>query len=135
MNKIKIKKTVESLIETFLMINFLDNFELDFSLIMLNFKLFDKDLFFNFIDLKSTKLLDIEATYWLKKIEWSQLINKRSLTWKALTSNEKAKILDINSARSLIVNQPLVVKRPVIKYGKEIIVGFSEKNFKEFFGK
>jgi Spx/MgsR family transcriptional regulator len=90
---------------------------------------------FNFIDLKSTKLNDIEATYWLKKIEWSQLINKRSLTWKALTNNEKAKILDINSARSLIVNQPLVIKRPVIKYGKELIVGFSEKKFREVFEK
>ena len=87
---------------------------------------------FNFVDLKLTKLHEDEITNWLKKITWSQLINKNSLTWRALKEEEKVKIIDNESAKKLIIKHPLVMKRPIIKFEKDILVGFSEKKLHHF---
>ena len=87
---------------------------------------------FNFVDLKLTKLHEDEITNWLKKITWSQLINKNSLTWRTLKEEEKVKIIDNESAKKLIIMHPLVMKRPVIKLEKDILVGFSEKKLHHF---
>ena len=88
---------------------------------------------YHFIDLKSRKLKDAEINIWLKKISWNKIINKNSSTWRALTDDEKLKIVDCKSAKNLIIKQPLVMKRPIIEFGQQLIVGFSEKNFEDTF--
>ena len=90
---------------------------------------------YKFFDLKSTKLHDAEVSNWLKKILWSELINKKSATWRALSEDEKERVKDSKSAKNLFIIQPLVMKRPIIKFIEIIIVGYSVKNFENNFGK
>ena len=90
---------------------------------------------YKFFDLKSTKLHDDEVSNWLKKILWSELINKKSATWRALSEDEKERVKDSKSAKNLFIIQPLVMKRPIIKFREMIIVGYSVKNFENTFGK
>ena len=65
----------------------------------------------------------------IANIEITQLINKRSTSWKKLSNKEKLaeKKLDLIE---LLLKNPTIIKRPIIKSKDKYLVGFSEEKFK-----
>lgn len=67
---------------------------------------------------------------WFKSVGWESLVNRRSTTWRQLTDAQKENI-DEQSAAVLLLDNPTLIKRPVLENDSGIIVGFSETSYQE----
>ena len=65
----------------------------------------------------------------IENIEIKLLINKRSTSWKKLSNKEKLVEKKLNLIELLIKN-PTIIKRPIIKSKDKYLVGFNEEKFK-----
>jgi Spx/MgsR family transcriptional regulator len=64
---------------------------------------------------------------WLQTIGWERLLNRQGTTWRKLDEAAKAAVVDARTARSLMLEQPSVIKRPVVDWGGGASsVGFDE---------
>ena len=89
---------------------------------------------FQFHDLREDGL-DIQMLdRWTKRIGWERLLNKQSLTWRKIPEVDRN---DMSRDKALVamLDNPTLVKRPVIESKKFISVGFSEKRFSDFIDK
>jgi Spx/MgsR family transcriptional regulator len=65
----------------------------------------------------------------LKQVDIETLINKRGTTWRKLSDEEK-EIKTKTQAVELMVENPTIIKRPVLEANKKVYVGFSNENYK-----
>jgi len=66
---------------------------------------------------------------WLKKVDWTTLLNQRSRTWRELKDNDKEN-LNADKAIRIMLNHPSIIKRPVLVTNSDIAVGFDEKVYR-----
>ena len=71
---------------------------------------------------------------WAGQVGWEKLLNKRSLTWRKVPEADRGD-LSREKALRLLLDQPTLLKRPVIEGQRYTAVGFSEKRFTEFLAK
>lgn len=91
----------------------------------------EHDIEFRFHDVRDDGL-DIQMLErWAGRIDWTKLVNKRSLTWRKIPEVDRAD-LDRDRALALLLDQPTLLKRPVLESEKFLAVGFSEKRFADF---
>ncbi len=69
---------------------------------------------------------------WLKQIEWETLLNMRGTTWRKLSDAQKNGI-NKSTVLALMLEQPAIIKRPVLTVENKIFVGFKEDKYKEIF--
>jgi len=65
---------------------------------------------------------------WFEAVDWESLVNKRSTTWRQLDDAQKEELSE-QSARGLLLENPTLIKRPVLDNGISILVGFSEESY------
>lgn len=65
----------------------------------------------------------------LKQVDVDILINKRGTTWRKLSDEEK-EIKNKTQAVNLMVENPTIIKRPVLDVNKKVTVGFSDESYK-----
>ncbi len=71
--------------------------------------------------------LDLQRlSFWLARVPWDSLLNRRGLAWRRLDAERRAAVTDQASASELMLSEPLLVKRPVLQMPDQIVVGFSE---------
>ncbi len=72
------------------------------------------------------------VTTWTKQLEWETLLNTRSTTWRKLPDAQKD---NINKSRAiaLMLEQPAMIKRPVLTVKNRVYVGFKDDTYKEIF--
>lgn len=90
---------------------------------------------FHFHDFKKAGLTAEQAQAWLKDVERDVLVNRKGTTWRALPDERKAAITDDAAAVALMVENPSVVKRPVLFDGKQYHVGFKADQYQHIFEK
>ena len=62
---------------------------------------------------------------WLQAAGWEVLLNRKGTTWRKLDPAIQAGVTDARSARALMLDQPSVIKRPVVEWDDGCItVGF-----------
>jgi arsenate reductase len=89
---------------------------------------------FRFHDVRDDGL-DIQMLErWSSRIDWTKLLNKQSLTWRKIPEVDRNGITK-SKAFSLMIDNPTLVKRPVLESEAFIAVGFSEERFAEFLSK
>lgn len=88
---------------------------------------------YSFQDYRNPGLSTEELTGILKLIDLSEIVNKRSTSWRALSDSEKEAVLVPETAIVILQAHPTLVKRPLIVDGNRAIVGFSEANFEKAF--
>lgn len=94
----------------------------------------NKDIEHRFHDLRDDGL-DIQMLErWVERIGWEKLLNKRSLTWRKIPEVDRVGMTK-NRAFALMLDQPTLMKRPVLESPRFIAVGFSEKRFSAFLEK
>ncbi len=77
--------------------------------------------------------IDVEqVTQWVENLGWESLVNKRSTTWKGLAEDTKAALND-QSVVSLILEQPTLIKRPLLEQKGALSVGFKAPQYEEIF--
>ncbi len=65
----------------------------------------------------------------LKQIDIEVLINKRGTTWRKLSDEEK-EIKNKTQAVELMVENPTIIKRPVIVVKNKYHIGFKDEQYK-----
>lgn len=65
---------------------------------------------------------------WLKQVDWSDLLNQRSRTWRELGDDLKQN-LSKDKAIKLMIDNPTIIKRPVIVTGKVCMIGFNKDEY------
>ena len=93
--------------------------------------LIEHNIEFRFHDLRVDGL-DIQTLErWADRIGWEKLLNKQSLTWRKIPEVDRA---EISRSRALgtMIEQPTLIKRPILESDRFIAVGFSEKRFADF---
>ena len=79
--------------------------------------------------------LDIQMLErWSSRIEWERLLNRKSLTWRNLPEASR-RDMNKDKAFAVMLDQPTLVKRPVLEHPAFFAVGFSEKRFTDFLKK
>jgi len=72
----------------------------------------------------SSKIID----RWLVAMDWTDIINRRSTSWKALSEDARAS-MDAQSAIAAAVSSPTLIKRPVLEGPDVLEFGFSESRY------
>ncbi len=86
---------------------------------------------YEIFDFKTEKLSCDTISRWLTKIDMKTLFNARSTTYRNLKLGE----LNLNEEEQekWLCKENLLIKRPVIEYKDEVIVGFKEEIYTRIF--
>ena len=89
---------------------------------------------YEFHDYKKAGLSPELADTFLQNIELEQLINKRGTTYRALDDATKTKIsaLDKAVAKQVMLDNPSIIKRPVLEKDGEYLLGFKAEQYQDF---
>ncbi|SMN01806.1 FIG138056: a glutathione-dependent thiol reductase [uncultured Candidatus Thioglobus sp.] len=79
---------------------------------------------FEFIDFRQTPIDTQTLQSFIDGVGWDKLINKRSTTYRNLSDNDKQ-----NITIQLTLDNPTLIKRPVLVMENGIMVGFCEKTY------
>lgn len=89
------------------------------------------DLAYELFDFKTQELPCEKIAYWVSKVGIKTLFNARSTTYRNLKLKELN--LDEKQQQEWLCKENLLIKRPVIEYNDEVIVGFNEELYKRSF--
>lgn len=89
----------------------------------------------NFHDVKKAGIDRVMLTSWMQQIDWNVLLNRKGTTWRGLSDERKAMVIDAESAATLMLEQPSIIKRPVLVLAEQTVVGFSEPLYASLFKK
>jgi len=91
----------------------------------------EHDIEFRFHDVRDDGL-DIQMLErWSQRLDWTKLLNKKSLTWRKIPEVDRNGMTK-DRAFALMLDQPTLIKRPVLESPHFMAVGFSEKRFSAF---
>ncbi len=85
-----------------------------------------------FHDLRTDGLEPERLQRWLDTLGWEQLVNRRGTTWRKLSETQRAD-LDSAKAKSLLLANPTLVKRPVLEHGDRYHLGFTAATYAGIF--
>lgn len=94
----------------------------------------DAGVAFDFHDFKKQGLDEATVKAWLKDVDWEVLVNRKGTTWRALPDERKAAVTDAASATALMLENPSVIKRPVLVGAGKTQVGFKPDMYAQLFG-
>ena len=78
-----------------------------------------------FVDFKKGGVPAARLDAWLASVGWELLLNRNGTTWRKLADGVHEAVVDSASARTLMLDQPSVIKRPVVEWhDARITVGF-----------
>ena len=65
---------------------------------------------------------------WVEALGWEVVLNRAGTTFRGLPDAKK-KHLDAKKALALMLDQPSMIKRPVLERGETLLVGFSPEKY------
>jgi arsenate reductase (glutaredoxin) len=83
---------------------------------------------YDFHDYKESGIGSAKLEAWMKVVGWEVLLNRAGTTFRKLPDDAKAG-LDERKALRLMLDQPSMIKRPVLERGKTLLVGFNPEKY------
>jgi arsenate reductase (glutaredoxin) len=83
----------------------------------------DHGVKYSFHDYKASGIDAASLARWSKLVGWETLLNRSGTTFRKLPEAQKAD-LNERKALALMLEQPSMIKRPVLEMGARIVVGF-----------
>jgi Spx/MgsR family transcriptional regulator len=81
-----------------------------------------------FHDYKTVGIERERLERWAREVGWETLLNRAGTTFRKLPDNDKAAITE-KKAIALMLEQPSMIKRPVLEAKGELIVGFKPETY------
>lgn len=81
---------------------------------------------YQFHDIKKTGITIEQLNSWAQQTGWEKLLNRKGMTWRQLSDDIKASIITPTSAIALMCEKTSLIKRPILTYQQQILVGFDE---------
>jgi len=76
----------------------------------------ERGVAYRFHDFKKQGVPEAELDQWLDSIGWEALVNRRGTTWRKLDEAARNAVVDAASARSVLLANPSLIKRPVVRW-------------------
>jgi Spx/MgsR family transcriptional regulator len=86
-----------------------------------------------FHDYKKEGVTADRLQMWASETGWEALLNRSGTTFRKLPESAKSG-LDLPKALALMVEQPSMIRRPVVEHGGKLLVGFKEAEWEDAFG-
>jgi len=83
-----------------------------------------------FHDFRKQGLDEQRLSQWEHAVGWETLLNRRGTSWRKLPEQTRDNI-DASSAHALMLDNPTLIKRPVVEAGDTVTVGFSPVRWQE----
>lgn len=83
---------------------------------------------YEFHDYKVSGVSRETLVTWVEMVGWEVLLNRAGTTFRKLPDAAKANITE-RKAIDLMLEQPSMIKRPVLARGRTLLVGFSEARY------
>ena len=71
---------------------------------------------YQFHDFKKQGVPEAALDAWLAALGWEKVLNKQGTTWKKLPDEVKASVVDVASAKAVLLANSRCIKRPVIDW-------------------
>ena len=91
-----------------------------------------KGITYVFHDYKKAGITADKLAHWCGVGGWETVLNRAGTTFKKLPEAAKAD-LDQANAIALMVEQPSMIKRPIVEHGGGLLVGFKEAQWQAVF--
>ena len=85
-----------------------------------------------FHDYKTSGIEKARLEGWSKKVGWEILLNKAGTTFRKLPDKDKNGLTE-KKAIALLLDQPSMIKRPVLDVGGKLLVGFKPEEYEKAF--
>lgn len=95
----------------------------------------EHNISYTFHDFKKAGLDAATVQSWLHDVSWELLVNRKGTTWRGLSNERKAAVIDAPSAQALMLESASIVKRPVLVTAGKTHVGFTEAQYDQIFQK
>ncbi len=91
----------------------------------------ENKLEYSLFDFKKEKVPCENISSWLDKTDMKTLFNSKSTTYRTL----KLKELNLNddAKKEWLCKENMLIKRPIIEYDDELLVGYNEEKFRGVF--
>jgi arsenate reductase len=89
---------------------------------------------YTFHDYKKKGVERTDLERWCKAAGWETVLNRAGMTFRKLPDDAKAD-LDRRKAVALMLDQPSMIKRPVLETGGAIEIGFKPERYASLFGR
>ena len=94
----------------------------------------ERGIAYEFHDYKRQGVPQPVLAGWVAALGWEPLLNRRGPTWRKLDAARQAAVHDGASALALMVEQPSVIRRPVLVRGADRCVGFDADDWLRLLG-
>ena len=88
---------------------------------------------YGFHDYKAAGVEGGKLEGWARSVGWEKLLNRAGTTFRKLPEDRKAGITG-TKALALMLEQPSMIKRPVLEVGSKILVGFDPATYQQVLG-
>jgi Spx/MgsR family transcriptional regulator len=88
---------------------------------------------YRFHDYKKQGLDEERLRAWVAELGWEELINRRGTTWRKLPDPVREG-MDSEAAVGVMLENPSIIRRPLLDTGEVRHLGFSEARYEEIFG-
>ena len=88
------------------------------------------EIAYTFHDYKVVGIDRAKLAGWSKQVGWEKLLNRAGTTFRKLPESDRAD-MDEAKALRLMVDQPSMIKRPVLELGTKLLVGFSPDTYEK----
>jgi arsenate reductase len=83
---------------------------------------------YKFHDYKKQGISKTKLQSWCKSTDWETLLNRRGTTWRKLDAAIKENVTK-SKAVMIMLENPSMIKRPVIEVDDKLVVGFAEEDY------
>ncbi len=91
----------------------------------------EREIDYVFHDYKKEGVERCKLVEWCKVVGWKSLINTKGTTWKNLSPEQQA-ITAQGQAVALMMENPSVIRRPVVEANGQLLIGFDPTMFESF---
>ena len=88
---------------------------------------------YDFHDYKKLGVPENKLKNWVNQAGWETILNKRGTTWRKLDDEVKDNI-DEAAAIQLMLDNPSIIKRPILESGKLLLIGFRQDEYRQLPG-
>ena len=87
---------------------------------------------YSFYDYRKQGLEAEQIERWVNILGWEALLNQRGTTWRKLADEIKNNV-DQASAIEIMLENPSIIKRPLLDKNNELHLGFSDSQYQALF--
>jgi arsenate reductase len=92
----------------------------------------DRGVAYVFHDYKTEGIDKPSLERWAKEVGWETLLNRAGTTFRKLPDSQRENVTE-KKAIALMLDQPSMIKRPVLDVGGSLIVGFKPEIYAKAF--